>query len=89
MCCWQTGSVNRYLNEEQMPLARAAQISAEEFAALTDGRECYGGFDLGKRVDLTGAAAVFLLDDGRIAIKAEALCPRIRRAPHEERPRAL
>lgn len=75
MCRWQTGSVNRYLNEEQMPLARAAQISAEEFAALTDGRECYGGFDLGKRVDLTGAAAVFLLDDGRIAIKAEGFMP--------------
>lgn len=75
MCRWQTGSVNRYLNEEQMPLARAAQISAEEFSALTDGRECYGGFDLGKRVDLTGAAAVFLLDDGRVAIKAAGFMP--------------
>ena len=82
MCRWQTGSVNRYLNEEQMPLARAAQISAEEFAALTDGRECYGGFDLGKRVDLTGAAAVFLLDDGRVAIKAAGFMPENQAARH-------
>ena len=82
MCRWQTGSVNRYLNEEQMPLARAAQISAEEFSALTDGRECYGGFDLGKRVDLTGAAAVFLLDDGRVAIKAAGFMPENQAARH-------
>nr|DAW28787.1 MAG TPA: Large Terminase [Caudoviricetes sp.] len=82
MCQWQTGSVNRYLNEEQMALARAAQISAEEFAALTDGRECYGGFDLGKRIDLTGAAAVFLLDDDRIAIKGEGFMPENQAARH-------
>ena len=82
MCRWQTGSVNRYLNEEQMQLARAAQVSAEEFSALTDGRECYGGFDLGKRIDLTGAAAVFLLDDGRIAIKGEGFMPENQAARH-------
>ena len=82
MCRWQTGSVNRYLNEEQMQLARAAQVSAEEFAALTDGREGYGGFDLGKRIDLTGAAAVFLLDDGRIAIKGEGFMPENQAARH-------
>ena len=89
MCRWQTGSVNRYLNEEQMPLARAAQISAEEFAALTDGRECYGGFDLGKRVDLTGAAAVFA---GRRPHRHKGRGLYAREsggAPHEERPRAL
>ena len=82
MCRWQTGSVNRYLNEEQMQLARAAQVSAKEFAAMTDGREGYGGFDLGKRIDLTGASAVFLLDDGRIAIKGEGFMPENQAARH-------
>ena len=82
MCQWQTGSVNRYLNEESMKLARAAQIPAAEFAELTDGRECYGGFDLGKRIDLTGTAAVFLLDDGRIAVKAAGFMPENQAARH-------
>lgn len=47
MCQWQTGSVNRYLDEKCMELARMAQIPREAFAALTDGRECWCGFDLG------------------------------------------
>lgn len=84
MCVWQTGSVNRYLDERCMQLAREAQVSVSEFAALTDGRECYGGFDLGKRIDLSGAAAVFLLDDGRVAIKAAGFMPENRAEWHEK-----
>lgn len=87
MCQWQTGSVNRYLDEQQMALAKAAQVSPEEFAALTDGRECYCGFDLAKRIDLSGAAAVFLLNDGRIAIKAVGFMPENRAAWHERNDR--
>ena len=75
MCQWQTGSVNRYLDEHCMELARAAQISREDFAALTDGMECWTGFDLGKRIDLSGVAAVFLLADGRVAIKVHGFIP--------------
>lgn len=84
MCVWQTGSVNRYLDEQCMTLAREAQVSEADFAALTDGRECYGGFDLGKRIDLSGAAAVFLLDDGRVAIKAAGFMPENRAEWHEK-----
>lgn len=72
---WQTGAVNRYLDERQMRLAREAQVPRESFAALTDGRECWGGFDLGKRIDLSGAAAVWLLEDGRVAVKMHGFMP--------------
>lgn len=75
MCQWQTGSVNRYLDERCMDLARKAQVSRAEFAKLTDGLECWNGFDLGKRIDLSGAGAAFLLSDGRVAIKAHGFMP--------------
>ena len=83
MCQWQTGSVNRYLDENCMALAQKAQVSREAFAALTDGLECWCGFDLGKRIDLSGAAAVFLLDDGRVAIKMHAFMPENQAQRHE------
>lgn len=75
MCQWQTGSVNRYLDENCMELARAAQVSREEFAVMTDGLDCWCGFDLGKRIDLSGVAAVFLLDDGSVAVKVHGFMP--------------
>ena len=75
MCQWQTGSVNRYLDEQAMELAKGAQVSRETFASLTDGLECWCGFDLGKRIDLSGAAAVFLLPDGRVAVKMHGFMP--------------
>ena len=82
-CLWQTGSVNRYLDERCMKLARESMIGRAEFAALTDGLECWCGFDLGKRIDLTGAGAVFLLPDGRVAVKAIGFMPENRAAEHE------
>lgn len=75
LCLWQTGSVNRYLDEHCMALAEAAQVGREEFAALTDGLRCHCGFDLGKRIDLSGAGAVFPLPDGRWAVKAHGFMP--------------
>lgn len=83
MCQWQSGSVNRYLDENCMELARKAQVPPEVFADLTDNLECWCGFDLGKRVDLTGVAAVFLLDDGRVAIKAHGFMPENQAQRHE------
>lgn len=52
MCVWQTGSVNRYLDERCMALARKAMVPPAAFAELTDGLACNCGFDLGKRIDL-------------------------------------
>lgn len=83
MDLWQTGSVNRYLDENCMKLAREAQISREAFAELTDGLECWCGYDLGKRIDLSGVGAVFLLDDGRVAIKGHGFMPENRAVQHE------
>lgn len=83
MCQWQTGSVNRYLDENCMALAKKAQVSREEFARLTDGLKCWCGFDLGKRIDLSGAGAVFLLPDGRVAIKAHGFIPENGALRHE------
>lgn len=83
MCQWQTGSVNRYLDEICMAKAKEAQVSKETFAELTDGLECWCGFDLGKRIDLSGVGAVFLLPDGRVAIKVHGFMPENRAAYHE------
>lgn len=83
MCLWQTGSVNRYLDEVCMGKARRAMVSPAAFAALTDGLECWIGFDLGKRIDLSGVAAVFLLRDGRVAIRMHGFLPENAMERHE------
>ena len=83
MCMWQVGSVNRYLDEHCMAKARAAMVSRAAFAALTDGLHCHCGFDLGKRIDLSGAAAVFDLPDGRIAVKMHGFMPENGAQRHE------
>ena len=83
MCQWQSGSVNRYLDEICMDLAKKAQVSRKAFAEFTDGLECWCGFDLGKRIDLSGVAAVFLLDGGGVAIKAHGFMPENRAQYHE------
>jgi phage terminase large subunit-like protein len=75
LCQWQTAAVNSYLNDGCLELARKAMISRKEFAELTNGRACWCGFDLGKRIDLSGVAAVFILDDGRVAIKMHGFMP--------------
>lgn len=75
MCQWQTAAKNSYLNEQCQELARKAMISRLEFARLTNGRKAWCGFDLGKRIDLSGVAAVFILDDGRVAVKMHGFMP--------------
>lgn len=83
LCRWQASSANSYLTAEQLDLARKAQVKPEEFRALTDGRSCYCGFDLGKRLDLSGVGAVFLLPDGRVAIRAHGFLPEDAAQRHE------
>lgn len=83
LCQWQTASPDSYLDEYCMSLAKAAQISREEFAALTDGLECWVGFDLGKRIDLSGVGAVFLLPDDRVAMKVHGFMPENGALRHE------
>lgn len=83
MCVWQIGAVNHYLDEHCMQLVRESMISPQEFAALTDGLECWIGFDLGKRIDLSGVGAVFLLPDGRVAVKMHGFLPEGAAQRHE------
>lgn len=59
-------------------------VPREKFAELTDGLACWCGFDLGKRIDLSGVGAVFLLDDGRVAIKAHGFMPEGGAERHEK-----
>ena len=84
MCLWQVGSVNRYLDEVCMEKARKAMVPREVFAALTDGLHCHCGFDLGKRIDLSGSSATFDLPDGRIAIKMHGFMPENSADRHEK-----
>lgn len=83
MCQWQTASVNSYLSEQLMELVRKAFVPPAEFAALTDGLRSNCGFDLGKRIDLSGSAAVFELPDGRIAAKVHGFMPENGATRHE------
>ena len=84
MCLWQVGSVNHYLDEACMARAKKAMVPKEKFAALTDGLHNHCGFDLGKRIDLSGSAAVFDLPDGRIAVKMHGFMPENGAQRHEK-----
>lgn len=83
LCQWQTAAVNSYLNEPQRKLAEQAQVSREEFEELVRGLQSWPGFDLGKRIDLTGTGMVTPLPDGRIAIAAQGFMPENGAARHE------
>lgn len=83
LCQWQTAAVNSYLNEPQRKLAEQAQVSREEFEELVRGLQSWPGFDLGKRIDLTGAGMVTPLPDGRIAIAAQGFMPENGAVRHE------
>ena len=83
LCQWQSDSANSYLSTELVEKARAAMVPTEEFRALTDGRSCNCGFDLGKRIDLSGVGAVFLLPDRRVAVTAHAFLPQEAALRHE------
>lgn len=83
MCVWQVGSVNRYLDENCMKLLRQAMVPQEGFAAATDGLACHCGFDLGKRIDLSGVAAVFDLG-GVYAFRLHGFMPENGADRHEK-----
>jgi len=83
MCRWQAGSVNRYFDEPTMERFKKLKVSREEFAMLTDGLPCNCGYDLGKRIDLSGVAAVFATEAGRIGVKVHGFLPENAATRHE------
>lgn len=83
LCQWQSASVNSYLTAELVEKARNSQVPVDAFRKLTDGEPCYCGFDLGKRLDLSGVGAVWLLPDKRVAIRAHGFMPEEGAERHE------
>ncbi|MBR2047124.1 MAG: hypothetical protein IJ960_00860 [Oscillospiraceae bacterium] len=83
LCRWVTAAQNSYLDEVQLGMVRDCMVTRAEFAQLTDGLDCWPGFDLGKRIDLSGVAAVFLLPDGRVAVKMHGFMPQMGVTRHE------
>lgn len=75
MCQWQAAHKESYLNEEQIKLAKLAMVEPDEFDRLVHGLPAWAGFDLGKRIDLTGVAMVVPLPDGRIALAVHGFMP--------------
>lgn len=87
LCRWQSLSEDSYLTAAQLELARKAQVSSADFAELVRGRKAWAGFDLGKRIDLTGTALVIPLPDGCWAVSAHGFLPEaaIRKHEHSDR----
>ncbi|MBE6984317.1 MAG: terminase large subunit [Ruminococcaceae bacterium] len=83
LCRWQTSSEASYLTEPQREQAERLQVDREEFAKLVHGLPSWPGFDLAKRIDLTGTAMVTPLPDGRIAVCAHGFMPEEGVARHE------
>ena len=73
-CLWQEGSTDKYM-DGCMDKWHNTEVSVEEFEKITKGLPCLVGSDLSKRLDLTGQAFLFRLNDGRYALKAHGLIP--------------
>jgi phage terminase large subunit-like protein len=72
-CVW-TQAVTRFFDIAQWQ-ACAATVTDEE---LERAIACYGGLDLGQSDDLCAFAKVWLLEDGRIAVRMRYWLPRSR-----------
>lgn len=83
MCQWQTAHEDSYLTEPQIDLAKRLMVEPEEFDRLVHGLQSWAGFDLGKRIDLTGTAMVIPLPDGRIALTVHGFMPSEGARKHE------
>jgi phage terminase large subunit-like protein len=83
---WQEGSTDKYM-DGCMDKWHETEVSAEEFTRLTKGLPCLNGDDLSKRIDLTGQAFLFKLNDGRYALKAHGFIPEsgVTRHEHSDR----
>lgn len=71
---WQSDSEDKFM-DGHMDKYKALGVSRKEFLDLVKGARCYVGLDLSKTIDLTAAAYVFPLADGRIAITAHGFIP--------------
>jgi phage terminase large subunit-like protein len=79
---WVHGNESTYMGEYLTPalgesLSKWDQcgVPREEFLELTSGRLTLVGLDLSKKIDLTAAGSVFLLEDERVAVCAHGFIP--------------
>jgi len=79
---WQVDSENKYMSG-YMDKWKALAIPRAEFMELIRGRKCWVGVDLSKRIDLTAAAFVVPLEDGRFAVCAHGFIPENTAIKHE------
>ena len=62
---------------------KALAVPRKEFMELIRGCEGWAGVDMSKRIDLTAAAHVFWLPDGRLAVTAHGFMPEETTTKHE------
>jgi phage terminase large subunit-like protein len=79
---WQADSEKKYMSG-CMDRFKALAIPRADLLKLLHGRECYYGLDMSKRIDLTGDAFVFRLDDGRYAFSTHGFMPENMATRHE------
>jgi len=80
---WQVDAENKYFSG-CMDKWKGAEISRDEFLALTINNVCCVGVDLSKSIDLTADGFVILLKDGRYAISAHGFMPKNTLRKHEK-----
>ena len=85
---WQEDAENKYMSGI-MDKWKALAVPRKEFMELIRGCEGWAGVDMSKRIDLTAAAHVFWLPDGRLAVTAHGFMPEETATKHEHTDRAI
>ena len=71
---WQSGSEMKYM-DGLMDKWHKLAVQREELLELIRGRKALVGYDLSKRIDLTGTTFVVPLDGGKVAILSHGFLP--------------
>ena len=79
---WQQASADMFM-EGCMDKFKSLAIDREEFLEMTEGLDCIAGIDLSKATDLTAAAYVFRLANGKYALTAHGYIAEERAVEHE------
>ena len=79
---WQQASADMFM-EGCMDKFKSLAIDREEFLEMTEGLDCIAGIDLSKSTDLTAAAYVFRLANGKYALTAHGYIAEERAVEHE------
>lgn len=81
---WQRGSEEHYFTERAAEEWARCRVTPAEFDEVVHGADVLVGVDLSKRIDLTAAALIWVLDDGRLAVRGAGFMPRNGLERHEK-----